>query len=365
MYLFLTLDPCNCWWLHMDLPPSWVQRFHCRKWCDVKSCARDQLVTSWKGSAGIFSTKNSSERSLDSALRYRIHIRPSPIAKLPPNPLLPLFFRPTPKPLSWPTSTSGPGWRFTLGRNSICSGPMSGKAGNGKISIAWDRCSSPPKGRKNIWISHGFYAQNGDFLCFFFLAGDVMDQKKSASTKKCQQLQPKSPGKSMIFPNFSRPFASRRPRTGLGHVSSWESARNGCGNEQGRGIGGIHGSHLMVTYPSVKKRLAPRKMVRMMTTNKKYILQISELLFWSVTLEWTRQKGRTIWCLLNFNDDLLIDQNSGSKFRFAFAAGSATFSKMASAKCTLVEGHGWVPNSGFGDRGVVFFSPFFLDVANF
>ena len=28
---------------------------------------------------------------------------------------------------------------------------------------------------------------------------------------------------------------------------------------------------------------------------------------------------------------------------------------MASAKCTLVEGHGCVPNSGFGDRGVVFF----------
>ena len=100
----------------MDLPPSWVQRFHCRKWCDVKSCARDQLVTSWKGSAGIFSTKNSSERSLDSALSYRIHIRPSPIAKLPTNPLLPLFSNPpTPKNRSRDLSTSGPGWRFYLG----------------------------------------------------------------------------------------------------------------------------------------------------------------------------------------------------------------------------------------------------------
>ena len=291
MYLFLTLDPCNCWWLHMDLPPSWVQRFHCRKWCDVKSCARDQLVTSWKGSAGIFSTKTSSERSLDSALRYRIHIRPSPIAKLPPNPLLPLFFRPTPKPLSWPKHLGSRVAFLPWDETPFLQVRCRAKLETEKFPSPGTDVPPLQKAEKYIWISHGF-AQNCDFLCFFFFGGGdvVMDQTKSASTKKCQQLQPKSPGKSMIFPNFSRPFASRRPRTGLGHVSSWESARNGCGNEQGRGIAGIHGSHLMVTYPSVKKRLAPRKMVRMMTTNKKYILQISELLFWSVTLEWTRKK---------------------------------------------------------------------------
>lgn len=193
MYLFLTLDPCNCWWLHMDLPPSWVQRFHCRKWCDVKSCARDQLVTSWKGSAGIFSTKNSSERSLDSALRYRIHIRPSPIAKLPPNPLLPLFFGPTPKPLSWPKHL-GSRVAFYLGTKLHFFRSDVGQSWKRKNFHRLGLMFLPSKRQKSIYgFPHGFYAQNGDFLCVFFfvVVGDVMDQKKSASTKKCQQLQPK------------------------------------------------------------------------------------------------------------------------------------------------------------------------------
>lgn len=262
MYLFLTLDPCNCWWLHMDLPPSWVQRFHCRKWCDVKSCARDQLVTSWKGSAGIFSTKNSSERSLDSALRYRIHIRPSPIAKLPPNPLLPLFFGPTPKPLSWPKHL-GSRVAFYLGTKLHFFRSDVGQSWKRKNFHRLGLMFLPSKRQKSIYgFPHGFYAQNGDFLCVFFFCccWGCYGSKKISIHKKMPATSTKNRLGSRLFfkapknPNISRPFASRRPRPRLGHVSSWESARNGCGNEQGRGIAGIHGYDLMVDFIRVSKK---------------------------------------------------------------------------------------------------------------
>lgn len=268
MYLFLTLDPCNCWWLHMDLPPSWVQRFHCRKWCDVKSCARDQLVTSWKGSAGIFSTKNSSERSLDSALRYRIHIRPSPIAKLPPNPLLPLFFGPTPKPLSWPKHL-GSRVAFYLGTKLHFFRSDVGQSWKRKNFHRLGLMFLPSKRQKSIYgFPHGFYAQNGDFLCVFFfllLLGMLWIKKNQHPQKNASNFNQKSPGKSIIFQGTKKSqhlqavclattSSAFGPRVLLRKCQKWmwQWARPGnSGYPRIWPDGGF--------YPSVKKRPAPRR----------------------------------------------------------------------------------------------------------
>ena len=61
-------------------------------------------------------------------------------------------------------STSGPGWRFYLGRNSIGFGPMSGK-GNGKISIAWGLMFLPSKRQKSIY---GMDSHKIVISCVFF-----------------------------------------------------------------------------------------------------------------------------------------------------------------------------------------------------
>ena len=166
---------------------------------------------------GFPTTKNSSERSLDSALRYRIHIRASPIAKLPTNPLLPLFSNPpTPKNRSRDLSTSGPGWRFTLGRNSICSVRCRAKLETETFPSPGDWCSSPPKGRKNIWISPWILRTKLWFLVFFFFLwrGMLWIRKNQHPQKNASNFNQNRLGSRWFFPTSP----GRLPRDDLVRV---------------------------------------------------------------------------------------------------------------------------------------------------
>ena len=363
MYIFLTLDPVQLLMTSHGFTSKLGPVVSLQKWwtqCSYK------LV----GSAGVFQARKTKSGKVSfRLLRYRIHIRASPSPSYPPIHCCEVG-QATPKNRSRrPTGVFGNPKRISS-KHAQNATP---KHWGGLADSAWKLPSfhvrsdvgqfAPgsdvsPSSMAEVYGFPMIYIVIYCVCVFFFFGGGkkggaCYGSKKISIHKKCQQLQPKSPGKSMIFQLLQAVCLATTsygfgPRVLLRKCQKWmwQWARPGKSGYPRISPDG----HLS----ECQEKTCTPKMVRMMTTNKKYILQISELLFWSVTLEWTRQKGRTIWCLLNYNDDLLIDQNSGSKFRFTFASGSATFSKMASAKCTLVEGHGWVPNSGFGDRGVVF-----------